>query len=183
MSLSAPYHAIAELAAIDARRFAQDILPAAQPVVMRGLVNGWPVVTHGRDRADAVATYLKAFDNGVPTTVLEAPAATHGRLAYGADMRDFNFNRRQKTISAGLDDLLRAQQHPNPGYIYIQSTPTPQHLPGFAADNPNPLLPPAIARASGSLTPRARKFTTTMTIISPASQRVGDALPCFRQSN
>lgn len=136
---------IIEAADIDARRFAQDVLPTARPLLLRGLVGAWPAVAQGRKGAHAMAAYLKALDNGRPTTVLEASAVTQGRFTYGADMRDFNFNRRHKSISAGLDDLLRALDHPNPPYIYIQSTPTPEHLPGFAAGNPNPFLPPAIA--------------------------------------
>lgn len=134
-----------EIPDVDARRFATEILPAAHPVVLRKLVRAWPVTLRSDEGAQAVAAYLKQFDNGRPTTVLEAHTGTQGRLAYAPDMRDFNFNRRQKTVSAGLDDLLRVIDIPAPPYIYIQSTPTPEHLPGFAADNPNPLLPPAIA--------------------------------------
>lgn len=130
---------------VDARRFAQDILRAGRPIVMRGLVTSWPCVAQAETGPQAVADYLKSLDNGRPTTALEANARTHGRFAYGADMHDFNFNRRSKTVSAGIDDLLRVLDHPNPPYIYIQSTPTPEHLPRFASDNPNPLLPPGIS--------------------------------------
>ncbi|HWU50226.1 MAG TPA: cupin-like domain-containing protein [Asticcacaulis sp.] len=136
---------IIELTNMDARQFATEILPAARPVVFRKLVRNWPVVSCSEQGAQAVAAYLKSMDNGRPTGVLEAHPGTQGRFAYGPDLRDFNFNRRNRTISSGLDDLLRLYDEPEPPYIYIQSTPTPQHLPGFAADNPNPLLPPAIA--------------------------------------
>jgi len=136
---------VPDLHDMDAPRFARDILHAARPAVLRGRFRTWPAVDRGYEGPHAMADYLKALDNGRPTTVLEANARTRGHFAYGPDMQDFNFNRRQKPVSAGLDDLLRVLDHPNPPYIYIQSTPTPEHLPGFAAQNPNPLLPPAIA--------------------------------------
>jgi len=125
--------------------FVTDILSRARPVLMKGLVAHWPVVAHAQAGPDRIAGYLKSLDNGVPTTVLEAPHRVNGRFAYGADMHDFNFNKRHKTVSAGIDQLLSLIDHPAPPAVYIQSTPTPEHLPRFGADNPNPILPPGIA--------------------------------------
>ena len=130
---------------VTAESFARDILPAAQPVLFKGLVRAWPAVRAGLQSPDAMADYLKAMDNGQPTTVLEASPAVKGRFAYGADMRDFNFARRTRTVSAGIDQLINLVDHPNPPYVYIQSAPTPDYLPRFAAENLNPLLPPGIA--------------------------------------
>ena len=130
---------------IDAEAFFRDIVPASRPVLFRGLVRAWPAVERALLSLEAVAGYLKDLDNGVPTTVLEANNAVEGRFAYGPDMRDFNFNRRTRTVSAGIDQLMGLAGHPHPPYIYIQSSPTPDHLPGFAGQNVNPLLPAAVA--------------------------------------
>lgn len=124
--------------------FAREILPAAQPVLMKGLVGAWPAVAHGRTSPDAIATYLKAMDQGRPTTVLEAGNAIKGRFAYGPDMYDFNFNRQTRSVGEGIDKLLGLIAHPNPPYVYIQSTPVAQYLPRFAAENVNPLLAPFV---------------------------------------
>ena len=124
--------------------FARTILPAGKPVLMRGLVAKWPAVAQGLAGAESAARYLKAMDNGRPTTVLEANHTVQGRFAYGPDMHDFNFNRRSKSISAGIDQILAALEHPNPPYTYVQSTVIPDYLPRFVAENPCPLLPPAI---------------------------------------
>lgn len=91
-----------------------------------------------------MAGYLKSMDIGRPTTVLEANAHVQGRFAYATDMHEFNFNKRTKTISAGVDQILAARNHPNPLYTYIQSTPIMEHLPSFVSQNPCPILPPAI---------------------------------------
>ncbi len=125
-------------------QFVRDVMPAARPVVFKGLVSRWPAVGQGLASPQAAASYLKAMDLGMPTTVLEAGAQVEGRFAYGPDMYDFNFNRSSRSISAGIDQLLGLIAHPNPPYVYVQSTPLAQYMPRFAAENPNPLLPPQI---------------------------------------
>ncbi|MBW8880291.1 MAG: cupin-like domain-containing protein [Asticcacaulis sp.] len=130
--------------AVTPETFVTRILPEGRPVLMKGLLDAWPAVKLGRTSPLAVGQYLKTFDRGNPATVLEANAAVKGRFAYGPDMYDFNFHRRTKSISAAIDQLLAAMDHPNPPYTYIQSTPIADHLPGFLADNIHPLVPPAI---------------------------------------
>ena len=127
-----------------AETFARDILPAGQPVLFKGLVKAWPAVRMGVQSPDDAADYIKAMDNGRPTLVLEANPAVKGRFAYGADMRDFNFSKRTRTVSSGIDQLLDLIDHPNPPYVYIQSAAIPEYLPRFSAENANPLLPPSI---------------------------------------
>lgn len=136
--------AVPEISGVTPEMFGREIMTAAKPVLMKGLVKDWPAVAKGRESPKAVATYIKAMDQGMTTTVLEAYNSVQGRFTYAADMADFNFNKRNKTISAGIDQLMDVLDHPNPPYIYIQSTPTPQYLPRFAVENRNPLLPPAI---------------------------------------
>src|SRR3569623_828266 len=123
----------------------REILPAARPVLMKGFAAHWPAVAKARAGTEHIAAYLKGMDNGVPTTVLEAPHRVCGRFTYGADMHDFNFNKRHKPVSAGIAQLLGLIDRPSPPSVYIQSTPTLEHLPRFAAENPNPILPPHIA--------------------------------------
>ena len=125
--------------------FINEILPAARPVLIKGFVANWPAVGQANAGTEPIAAYLKALDNGAPTTVLEAPHRVKGRFDYGPDMYDFNFNKKQMSVSAGIDQLLALRDHPAPQSVYIQSTPTPQHLPKFASENPNPILPPQIA--------------------------------------
>ena len=132
------------LEALSAQSFATEILPAGQPVLIKGLVAAWPAVIKAMHGTHDIASYLKAMDNGHPTTVLEATHAVKGRFTYGADMHDFNFNKRFKSISAGIDQLLAVFDHPNPPYTYIQSSVIRDYLPRFLAENPNPILPPAI---------------------------------------
>ena len=133
------------LEALSSQSFAAEILPAAQPILIKGLVAKWPAVAAARHGVRDIAAYIKAMDNGQPTTVLEATSAVKGRFAYAADMHEFNFNKRFKSISAGIDQILAVVDHPNPPYTYIQSSIIRDFLPRFAGENPNPILPPTIA--------------------------------------
>ncbi len=136
---------ITEMSGVTPEIFARDIVPAARPVLMRGLVADWPAVRAAMASDDAIATYLQDMDNGQPTTMLEANARVEGLFDYNPGLHDFNFRRRTRPLSEGVRQLIDLKAHPNPPYVYIQSVPTPQHLPRFAAENVNPLLPPRIA--------------------------------------
>jgi hypothetical protein len=126
---------------VTAAVFAAEIVPAGRPVLMKGLVSHWPAVAAARTSPQAIADYIKRHDSGRPTTILEAPADVRGRFAYAASMDEFNFNRRNRSISAGVDQLLDLLDHDNPPYVYIQSVPVGQFMSGFAVENINPVLP------------------------------------------
>src|SRR4051812_41477529 len=135
---------ILERRGVDLKTFREEILPAARPVVLEGLVKHWPAVRAGVDSAGTLATYLRAFDRGKQVAVLEGPPAIRGHFFYREDMRGMNFERRPATIGATIERLLEQLDQSNPPALYIESTPTAEHLPPFAAENVNPLLPPSV---------------------------------------
>ena len=126
------------------RRFREEILPAGRPVVLKDLVKDWPAVRAGRESPRALADYLRGFDRGKQVAVLEGPPSIRGHFFYREDMRGMNFERRPATISATIERLLAQAGDPNPPRSTSKSTPTPEHLPPFAGENINPLLPPAV---------------------------------------
>jgi hypothetical protein len=129
---------------VDLKTFREEILPANQPVVLEGLVKEWPAVQAGLRSPQALGDYLRAFDQGRPVAVLEGPPSIRGHFFYRDDMRGMNFERRPSTISATIERLLAQMEDPSPAALYIESTPTMEHLPPFAAANPQPLLPSAV---------------------------------------
>jgi Cupin-like domain len=130
---------------VDLKTFREEILPAGRPVVFKRLVEHWPAVRAGLGSARALGDYLRAFDRGKPVAVLEGPPSIRGHFFYRDDMRGLNFERRPSTISATIERLLAQADDPNPAALYVESTPTAEHLPPFAAENPNPLLPLAVS--------------------------------------
>ena len=129
---------------IDHKAFREEILPAGQPVILKDLVKDWPAVRAGLDSPRALADYLRGFDRGKQVAVLEGPPSIRGHFFYREDMRGMNFERRPGTIGTTIERLLAQAGDPNPAALYVESTPTQEHLPPFAGENPNPLLPPTV---------------------------------------
>lgn len=137
------------LVSIEARglepgRFHDEILPAARPTILRGLVRHWPVVAAGRASPAALVEYVKRFDRSVPVGAMMGPPGIAGRFHYNDDLSGFNFRRSSVRLAAGLDLLLEYAGRDNPPSLAIQSVPVRDNLPGFEAENPLPLLGGAV---------------------------------------
>src|SRR6185295_5979586 len=126
---------------VDLKAFREEVFPAGRPVVLEGLAKDWPAVRAGRDSSRALGDYLRGFDRGKPVAVLEGPPSIRGHFFYRDDMRGLNFERKPATISATMDRLLAHHDDANPPALYVESTPTVDHLPPFAAAHVNPLVP------------------------------------------
>jgi Cupin-like domain len=114
---------------------------AAKPLVLRGLIEHWPSLAAGRNSPATLNNYLKSMDRGILGNVMEAPAGTHGRFGYSADLREFTFSTRQRGISETLDRIERQMDRPTSPVIAMQMLPLATHLPDFVQQNPMPLLP------------------------------------------
>lgn len=148
---------IAEIDIPTQAQFDTDILPAGQPVVMRGLVKDWPSV--GATAVDLFAS-LKSYDSGAVQGTLIGQPDTAGRFHYSADLRSQNYDQIPETLSAGLDRLLNG---PHPDGAYIQSIPLDVHMPNFARDHTLPLLPDTVVPRAWIGTP-----TTVQTHMDPS---------------
>jgi len=122
-----------------------EIVAAAEPLVLRGLVRDWPIVAAGaRDTAEQVA-FLKAFGPGGTASCVAGHPSIGGRFFYTRDMTGLNFGRRDATVADLLDQLVRQAGDAHPLAIAMQSAPVRDVLPGFAERHPMPLLDPAVA--------------------------------------
>lgn len=115
------------------------LVAAEAPVVIKGLVDAWPALAAGRSPGSLNA-YLKAMDSGLPGPVMEAPASTAGRYAYGPDLREFSFSKRSAGISQTLDRIEALLSQPGSPYVAIQMLPLAAHMPEFLRQNPMPLI-------------------------------------------
>ncbi|GGD13487.1 cupin-like domain-containing protein [Aquisalinus flavus] len=144
MELPSP-RPIAERTDVTAEIFQTEILPAGEPVVMRGLVTGWPVVEAGRSSGREVLDYIRNFDQGAAVSTATGPPSLKGRLFYNEDMSGLNFRMEQIPIASSLDYLIDHENDRRPLAYAIQSVPMHDYLPGFAERNPMPLLDSAIS--------------------------------------
>jgi len=131
-------HAPTEIAAGDLTpaRFQQEIIPACRPVVIRGLVAGWPVVEAARGAAGALRDYLATFDAGKPVEVFFGDRAIEGKYYYNPGLDGFNFERRMMKLMEALDCVVEAADRLGGKSVYVGSLPAADCLPGFAAANP-----------------------------------------------
>jgi hypothetical protein len=125
--------------------FRDEILPAAEPAVLRGAIHGWPAVRAGRESPTAMANYLRAFDTGATAEAMLGDPSIHGRFFYNDAMSGLNFERRTDRLVTLLERLLALLDDPAPPAVYIGAMPVPATLPDFARDNSLPLLDESIA--------------------------------------
>jgi Cupin-like domain len=135
---------ITERTSVTRSIFEMDIAAAGLPVVMKGLLRDWPVVKAALESREALAAYLKAGDGGKKVETLIGDPKMQGRYFYNDDMTGFNFKRAEAPFSALIDQLLKMADASPQMMLYVGSTSSRDTMPGFASDNPIPLLDAAI---------------------------------------
>lgn len=131
---------ITETMQLSVEEFHNDVLPAGKPLVIRGLVNDWPMVKAGKAGAVEFCNYLKCFDRGYDINTAYGPPSVKGRFFYNADMSGFNFRAGQAKLSHSLDYLLEHADDNPPPALAIQSVIIPHYLPGVEHENRLALL-------------------------------------------
>jgi hypothetical protein len=121
------------------------IVAAAQPVVLAGWVEHWPALQAARRGPAALAQYFRPLDNNREMDTLLLAAETAGKVGYaGDDLQHFNFERRKYPVWAVMQQLLQLIQQPKPLHIALQSARLDSCLPAFSRHNPMRGLDPAI---------------------------------------
>ncbi len=126
---------VPERAPVTAGTFHQEILGAAQPVVLRSQVSDWPVVRAGRESPAALCGYLHRFDAGRPVSAVHAPPSANGRLFYNDELTGFTFQQGPTTLAMSLDYLLTCLDEARPPSFAVQGASARTNLPGFEAEN------------------------------------------------
>lgn len=126
---------IREIAGLTPRDLGPDILASTEPLVLRGLVAGWPMVQAAR-RSDADAdAYLRRFYRGATVTAMLGAPETGGRLFYNEDLSGFNFAPVLVRLDKVLLELERYRGKEQQPAIYVGSTTIETCLPGFHDEN------------------------------------------------
>ncbi len=128
---------IRELHGLTPRDLGPDILEATEPVVLRGLVAGWPMVAAARTSAAAADAYLRRFYRDATVNAMLGPPEIAGRFFYNEAMDGFNFAPVRVRLDKVLAELERYRgvditQQPA---IYVGSTTIDTCLPGFHDEN------------------------------------------------
>lgn len=129
---------------VDKATFTQEILPLAEPAILKGLVNHWPLVQHTSDttRSSYVALIdsLKALYIGgnVQFARLDKQSANN-RYFYNRDFSGFNFKREVASFDTFANALLRNEISSQEA-VAIQSAPVNDYFPTFTQTHELPLF-------------------------------------------
>lgn len=132
--------AIAEYSGVDRAQFGREIMPKAEPAVLRGLVSEWPVIAAARQGDASLADFLRAAAASDPFEAWFGAPEIGGQFGYNEDFSGFNHERRLANVDQLLDLLLRQKGHEQPYSIYAGGIPIRRHLPGLLPNIPVPIL-------------------------------------------
>lgn len=136
---------IEDIAAVDLATFQRDIRPAYRPVVIRDLLSGWPIVQAAGENPHHALEMIERLDSGAPAELMVVPASEQGRFFYSPDMRGFNFQKNQATLSQLAQHLREIEAQSDPIGIYAGAAAISAHLPRFETVHPFPLMEPGAA--------------------------------------
>lgn len=131
---------VAERAPVDRGVFEAEIVPAAQPVVLRGQVRDWPLVAAALDSDAVFCAALRAMVSPAAGEAWFGSPEIQGRFGYDDTLTAHNFDRRLATVDQLLDLIMRQRDDPAPWAVYAGALPVAKHVPGLAAAHPMPLI-------------------------------------------
>lgn len=131
--------------AIEAKEASLAALRAqGEPVLVRGLVAGWPIVAAARTGTAELLARLAANASDAPLSYSVGDPAIAGRFHYAQDGQSLNFTRHQASLGQFLKLLAEEAQVQHPRALAAQGIPVHLCVPGFAAAHPMPLLGPMV---------------------------------------
>jgi len=112
-----------------------DLLAAAEPVVLKGMVKDWSLVKAGLRSTEEAMTYLRSFYNGKTVGAYFGGPEIAGRLFYNDDVTDLNVDVRRAPVTEVLDKIHEHLHDDRPPTFYIGSTTIDACLPGLRKEN------------------------------------------------
>lgn len=129
---------------VTVEQFNTEILPAGQPAVLKGFFNSWPSVQSALQGESQFYHYMSSLDSGAQLDTLLLAPQTRGRIFYKDGLEGFNYEKRHYPLSAILTQLFKTAGQSDAVHIAAQSALVSECLPGFMAENQNPLLSEAV---------------------------------------
>lgn len=112
-----------------------ELLAAAEPVVLKGLAKDWGLVRAGLQGTGAAMDYLKAHYDGRPVQYSYGGPEVAGRPFYDADFIALNCEVRRGSLEQVLDEIAAHLDDPHPPTYYVASQQADACLPRMRQDN------------------------------------------------
>lgn len=131
---------VEEFANVTAANFHGDLKLRERPLVIRGLVAGWPLVAAAQISEVALCEALSAVCSDAPAPYFRLAPEERGRVGYNGDFTGFNFSREAGTVRSLLSELLALREEQSPPSIYAGALRRDEHFPMLAESNPVPFI-------------------------------------------
>ena len=112
-----------------------EILDSPRPIVLRGIINQWPVVKSAKESSEQVLDYLSQFTTDEPLTVFRGDSNDDGRIFYNSDFTGFNFDVDAMPLSQLVTEIKQNYNQSDAPVLYVGSTMIDKWLPGFRGQN------------------------------------------------
>ena len=110
-----------------------------EPVIFRGLVADWPLVSAALNSDDSARDYLLGFYTGRPVGFSVGSPELGGRYYYNDDLSAPNCDLYKAPLNAFFDKFWEHKQDDPPPLMYVGSTDIDAYLPGLSKDNVSPV--------------------------------------------
>ncbi|NVK55419.1 MAG: cupin-like domain-containing protein [Alteromonadaceae bacterium] len=112
-----------------------DLFAINKPVILKGLVNDWPLVQTARHSREAAMDLLKEHDSGNPLLVYRAPPEVNARFGYNDTCTGFNYASEKACLAEVIDNIAAQFSQQEHEYLYINSLRFDQGLPELSKVN------------------------------------------------
>lgn len=131
----------------DAPQLKQRLEQRAEPVLLKGLVGGWPAVRAGQaeqtgqaghaaqQAALGICDYLGRFDRGVEVMATKTRAAARGVMGYNDSLTDFAFVKARMGLAEFMANLRAYLPVDGAPSIAAQCAKVSDVIPGFLGEN------------------------------------------------
>jgi hypothetical protein len=142
----ASYKALPEFHGLAAEQFFAEYAPRAQPLVIRGFAQQWPLVAAATTSPEAFVNYLLRFYQGKKARIFVAPPAANKRFYYNEAMTGVNYLSGEERLDLFLGRLLELLPRAEYPAISLQNSLIEELLPGLVRENPTGYFPDVTPR-------------------------------------
>lgn len=130
---------VRELQGVTPSDLSDALLTSTEPLILRGLVQHWPLVQAGLQSPASADAYLRRFYRDAPVVAMLGEPAIQGRYFYSPDLTNVNYVPVRARLDQVLGELADHFMDQAPPAIYVGSTTVDTCLPGMRAENDVPL--------------------------------------------
>jgi hypothetical protein len=112
-----------------------ELFAGNEPVLLRGIAAGWPLVEAARRSPQAVMDLLAASYNRKPVIVYVGEPRMQGRFTYNDALTGFNYQAERRDLTEVLDRIRADFSSDEHAFYYMNSIVVDESFPGLSRDN------------------------------------------------